>query len=100
MADDRLDLLHRAGPLPHRDARAALSNRFCAKTASNSSPSATRSEEDIAFFAVLAQVEALDLVALCHAQTHDGVEHLEKDERSDDGNEDRSPRTDSLIDEL
>ena len=42
-------------------------------------------EEDVTFFTMLAEVEPLNLVALGHAQSHDRVEHLEKDKRADNG---------------
>ena len=48
-------------------------------------------EEDVALFAMLAEVEALDLLLLRHTQAHRGVEHLEQDE-GDDGGEDPGDR--------
>src|SRR5580693_8512013 len=57
-------------------------------------------EEDVPFFAVLAQVEPLNFVALADAQAHDGVEHLEEDECAHHGEHNGGSSALRLIDEL
>src|SRR5688572_27617140 len=43
--------------------------------------------EDVSLLAVLAHIEALNLVLLTDPQAHHGVEHLEDDEGGDDGDD-------------
>ena len=51
-----------------------------------------RSDEDVPFFVVLADVEALDLGLPGNPQAHDHVDHLENHERADDRQHPSRPR--------
>ena len=56
--------------------------------------------DDVAFLPMLAEVEPLNLVLLAGSQAHQGVDHLENDERADDGQRQRGSGCDDLIDQL
>src|SRR3954469_15470636 len=66
-----------------------------------STSSVTRlSQEDIAFFTMLADVESLQLVLLADSQSHHGVEDLQEYHCSYNTDQHCRSNTDSLVDEL
>src|SRR6476619_4944765 len=106
MTDDRLDFLHRVpfvgarANRPAAGAPAILQNCQRLSVATDRTDVRQISEKDVTLFAVLAEVEALNFVALADAQSHGRVEHLDNDKCSHDGNADRRAGTDALIHKL
>src|SRR5690606_22669519 len=73
MADDRFNLLH-----------------------ANHSPASAALNENVTLFAVLAQVEPLQLLLLAYPQPNGGIEDFQQDEGSDCGKDPGDERGDDL----
>ena len=56
--------------------------------------------KDVAFLAMLAKVEALNFIFLAGSQPNHGIDHLQDDERADEGQRERRTGSNQLIDDL